>query len=76
MQGVASGTCVGGCSTRGRGWQTLQLRVAGFENAVYEGPLRLRLPVSMQLDADGAFSFEAPLPSPSGNLGKVVRRRA
>ena len=40
---------------------------------MYEGPLRLRLPVSIALDADGAFSFQAPLPSPSGNLGKVGR---
>jgi len=39
------------------------------ENAYYEGPLRLRLPVNMQLDA--AFSFEAPLPSPEGALGQV-----
>lgn len=40
----------------------------GFENAFYEGPLRLRMPVAMQLDPDGAFSFELPLPSPDGNL--------
>lgn len=45
---------------------------AGVENAYYEGPLRLRLPVAMQLDADGAFSFEAPLPSPEGALGQFV----
>jgi hypothetical protein len=44
---------------------------AGVENAFYEGPLRLRLPVAMQLDPDGAFSFELPLPSPEGGLGKV-----
>jgi hypothetical protein len=44
----------------------------GVENAYYEGPLRLRLPVNMQLDADGAFSFEAPLPSPEGALGQFV----
>lgn len=44
---------------------------AGVENAYYEGPLRVRLPVNMQLDADGAFSFEAPLPSPEGALGQV-----
>ena len=43
-----------------------------MENAFYEGPLRLRLPVAMQLDADGAFSFEAPLPSPEGALGAFV----
>ncbi|KAI3429707.1 hypothetical protein D9Q98_005792 [Chlorella vulgaris] len=41
----------------------------GVENAFYEGPLRLRLPVAMQLDRDGAFSFELPLPSPEGSLG-------
>jgi hypothetical protein len=44
------------------------------ENAFYEGPLRLRLPVAMQLDPDGAFSFEAPLPSPEGSLGMVRAR--
>lgn len=44
---------------------------AGVENVFYEGPLRLRLPVAMQLDRDGAFSFELPLPSPEGNLAKV-----
>lgn len=44
---------------------------AGVENAFYEGPLRLRLPVAMQLDPDGAFSFELPLPSPEGNLSQV-----
>eukprot|EP00887_Chlorella_sp_A99_P003983 scaffold11.g3983.t1 len=41
----------------------------GMENAHYEGPLRMRLPVNMQLDADGAFSFEVPLPSPTGKIG-------
>ncbi|PSC68967.1 hypothetical protein C2E20_7463 [Micractinium conductrix] len=44
----------------------------GVENAFYEGPLRLRLPVAMQLDRDGAFSFELPLPSPEGNLAKFI----
>ncbi|KAL4421597.1 hypothetical protein ABPG75_010888 [Micractinium tetrahymenae] len=44
----------------------------GVENAFYEGPLRLRLPVAMQLDPDGAFSFELPLPSPEGNLSQFV----
>ena len=44
---------------------------AGVENAFYEGPLRLRLPVSMQLDPDGAFSFEVPLPSATGKFGTV-----
>ncbi|EFN59785.1 hypothetical protein CHLNCDRAFT_56574 [Chlorella variabilis] len=44
----------------------------GFENAFYEGPLRVRLPVAMQLDPDGAFSFELPLPSPEGNLSVFV----
>ena len=43
----------------------------GVENFYYEGPLRLRLPLNIQLDQDGAFSFEVPLPSPSGNLGIV-----
>jgi len=43
--------------------------VAGVENSHYEGPLRLRLPVSMPLDQDGAISFEIPLPSPAGSLG-------
>ena len=46
-----------------------------MENAYYEGPLRMRLPVNMQLDADGAFSFEAPLPSPEGALGQVRQRQ-
>lgn len=32
----------------------------------------MRVPVAMQLDADGAFSFEAPLPAPEGNLGRFV----
>ena len=50
---------------------------AGFENAFYEGPLRLRLPVQMSMDTDGAFSFDVPLPTPSGKLGKVqVSRHA
>jgi len=44
---------------------------AGVENAFYEGPLRLRLPVAMKLDPDGAFSFELPLPSPEGALSVV-----
>lgn len=47
------------------------LLLPGVENAFYEGPLRLRLPVAMQLDRDGAFSFELPLPSPEGSLGVV-----
>jgi hypothetical protein len=42
-----------------------------MENAFYEGPLRLRVPVNMQLDADGAFSFDVPLPSAEGALGEV-----
>lgn len=46
---------------------------AGVENAFYEGPLRLRLPVAMQLDPDGAFSFELPLPNAEGNLTQVSR---
>ena len=29
------------------------------------------MPVNMQLDADGAFSFEVPLPSPEGAIGEV-----
>ena len=45
----------------------------GVENSHYEGPLRLRMPVSLPLDHDGAVSFELPLPSPAGNLG-VVRQ--
>lgn len=45
--------------------------VAGVENFFYEGPLRLRMPVSMELDSDGAFSFDLPLPSPIGDFGKV-----
>ena len=47
------------------------LLISGVENAFYEGPLRLRLPVNMRLDPDGAFSFELPLPSPQGNLSVV-----
>eukprot|EP00889_Picochlorum_renovo_P004243 jgi/Picre1/31273/NNA_006627.t1 len=43
--------------------------VAGIENSHYEGPLRLRLPVSLKPDQDGAISFDLPLPSPSGSLG-------
>jgi hypothetical protein len=46
---------------------------AGIENCFYEGPLRLRVPVAMRLDPDGAFSFDLPLPGPTGKLG-VVRR--
>ncbi len=42
-----------------------------MENAFYEGPLRVRVPVNMQLDADGAFSFDVPLPSAEGALGDV-----
>lgn len=45
--------------------------VAGIENSHYEGPLRLRLPVAVPLDQDGAISFEIPLPSPAGSLGVV-----
>lgn len=45
---------------------------AGVENAFYEGPLRIRVPVTMQLDADGAFSFDIPLPSPDGAIGEFV----
>lgn len=45
--------------------------VAGIENSHYEGPLRLRLPVSLKPDQDGAISFDLPLPSPSGSLGVV-----
>jgi hypothetical protein len=47
---------------------------AGLENAHYEGPLRLRLPVALALDADGACSFELPLPGPAGRLGAFVDR--
>jgi hypothetical protein len=42
---------------------------AGIENCYYEGPLRLRMPVCVNRDADGAVSFELPLPSPEGKLG-------
>jgi hypothetical protein len=45
---------------------------AGMEHCHYEGPLKIRLPVSMQVDADGAFSFILPLPSPEGGLGVFV----
>lgn len=45
--------------------------VAGIENSHYEGPLRLRLPVSLKPDQDGAINFDLPLPSPSGSLGVV-----
>lgn len=45
----------------------------GVENLFYEGPLRVRVPVSMQLDADGAFSFDIPLPSAEGAIGEVRR---
>ncbi|KDD71381.1 hypothetical protein H632_c5163p0, partial [Helicosporidium sp. ATCC 50920] len=41
---------------------------AGLESAFYEGPLRLRLPLALRLDADGALSFDCPLPSPQGKL--------
>ena len=34
-----------------------------------QGPLRLRLPLSLPTDQDGAISFEIPLPSPAGSLG-------
>ena len=43
----------------------------GIEHSHYEGPLRLRLPVSSTIDHDGAVSFDLPLPSPSGSLGVV-----
>ena len=36
----------------------------GVEGVSYEGPLRVRLPVKKELDADGSFSFEIPLPNP------------
>ncbi len=36
----------------------------GVEGVSYEGPLRVRLPVHKQLDPDGSFSFEIPLPNP------------
>jgi hypothetical protein len=45
---------------------------AGMEHCHYEGPLKIRLPISMQVDADGAFSFILPLPSPEGGLGVFV----
>ncbi|GAB4822561.1 hypothetical protein N2152v2_009607 [Parachlorella kessleri] len=60
----AGGTLLGAASSRGFS--------GGVENAFYEGPLRLRMPVNMQLDADGAFSFEVPLPSPEGAIGEFV----
>ncbi|KAH7615566.1 hypothetical protein Ndes2526B_g09687 [Nannochloris sp. 'desiccata'] len=41
----------------------------GVENCFYEGPLRLRFPLNIKLDQDGAFSFDLPLPSPAGKLG-------
>lgn len=44
---------------------------AGCEDSYYEGPLRLRLPLSVRTDQDGSFSFEVPLPTPQGNLGIV-----
>ncbi len=38
-----------------------------------QGPLRIRVPASLQqVDADGAFSFEIPLPSPGGAIGRFV----
>lgn len=43
----------------------------GVENGSYEGALRLRLPAGMDVDADGALSFECPLPSPEGKIGQV-----
>ena len=43
--------------------------VAGIDNSHYEGPLRLRMPMSLPTDQDGAISFEIPLPSPAGSLG-------
>jgi hypothetical protein len=43
----------------------------GVENCFYEGPLRLRMPLNIKLDQDGAFSFDVPLPSPAGKLGVV-----
>lgn len=45
---------------------------AGIEHCHYEGPLKIRLPVAMQVDADGAFSFILPLPNPEGGLGVFV----
>lgn len=44
---------------------------AGCEDSYYEGPLRMRLPLSVQTDQDGSFSFEVPLPTPQGKLGIV-----
>ncbi|KFM27827.1 hypothetical protein F751_5934 [Auxenochlorella protothecoides] len=44
----------------------------GVENGEYEGPLKLHLPVNMELDPDGAFSFDAPLPSPTGKIGEFM----
>lgn len=42
---------------------------AGIENCFYEGPLRMRLPISVKIDPDGAVSFDLPLPTPQGALG-------
>lgn len=42
---------------------------AGVENCHYEGPLRVRIPISVRVDPDGAVSFDLPLPTPQGSLG-------
>lgn len=45
---------------------------AGIEHCFYEGPLKIRIPMAMQVDDDGAFSFTLPLPSPEGGLGVFI----
>lgn len=70
-QAAGMGSQAGPCLPPHTQHRSTRLHPAGVENAFYEGPLRLRLPVAMQLDPDGAFSFELPLPSPEGNLSQV-----
>ena len=48
----------------------------GLEQGLYEGPLRMRIPVRLSCDAaaDGAWSFEVPLPDPASQ--KLLSRCA
>lgn len=47
----------------------------GMDSGHYEGPLRLRLPVTLSpgASAEGAWSFEIPLPDPASQklLGRL-----
>lgn len=44
----------------------------GLEDAVYEGPMRVSVPLDVACDEDGALSFSLPLPSPQGRIGTFV----